>query len=271
MPVILDPNIKSYYEQAREGDRLERGPYKLELARTQELVLRFLPPASCKILDIGGGTGIYAGWLASIGYEVHLLDVMPNHIEQAKQDSTNAQVASFRVGDARELPYQDHSADAVLLFGPLYHLLSKQDRLKTLSEAYRVLRPKGIMLAVGISRYALLLDGLFEDFYTNADFAITVLKNVTTGEHDNPKQIPHYFTTAFFYHPNEFKSEVSEAGFDLENLYAIEGPARLMPDFDDHWDNLERRELILNLIRLIETEPTVIGSSAHMMIVGRKG
>jgi ubiquinone/menaquinone biosynthesis C-methylase UbiE len=270
MPAILAPNVKSYYEQDRESNRLERGPYKLEFARTQELVLRFLPKTPCKILDIGGGTGIYAGWLANLGHEVHLFDVMPNHIEQAKAIPDNARIASFTLGDARELSFETQSADVVLLFGPLYHLLKKDDRLKCLHEAHRVLKPNGLFLAVGISRYAMLLDGLFEDFYTYEDFAITVMKNVTTGEHDNPKQVPHYFTTAFFYHPHQFRDEVLEAGFNIDNLYAIEGPARLMPSFDDHWNNLERREMILNLIRLIETEPTVIGTSAHMLMVAKK-
>jgi ubiquinone/menaquinone biosynthesis C-methylase UbiE len=270
MPVILDPNVRSYYEQDRESDRLERGPYKLEFSRTQELVLRFLPHDPCTILDIGGGTGIYAGWLANRGHEVHLMDVMPNHIEQAKCLPENANIKSFKVGDARELEYQTESADVVLLFGPLYHLLDKQDRLRCLREAYRVLKPNGLLFAVGISRYALLLDGLFEDFYTNEDFAITVMKNVMTGVHDNPKQIPHYFTTAFFYHPQQFKDEVLEAEFEVNQLYAIEGPARLMHAFDQHWNDPERRELVLNLIRLIETESTLIGSSAHVMMVARK-
>ncbi len=270
MPVVLDPNIKSYYEQDRESDRLERGPYKLEFSRTQELVLRFLPQNPCTILDIGGGTGIYAGWLASKGHDVHLIDIMPNHIEQAKQNPENARIKSFKVGDARELDYETESADITLLFGPLYHLLNKEDRLRCLGEAYRVLKPNGFLFAVGISRYALLLDGLFEDFYTNDDFAITVMKNVMTGEHDNPKQIQHYFTTAFFYHPQQFKDEVLAAGFTIEDLYALEGPARLMHAFDQHWDDPERRELVLNLIRLIETESTLIGASAHMMMVAKK-
>jgi 2-polyprenyl-3-methyl-5-hydroxy-6-metoxy-1,4-benzoquinol methylase len=72
-----------HYEQVDEDSRLLQGWGQLELARTQELIIRALKQAPAKILDVGGGSGIYSAWLASLGYEVHLLDLVPKHIEQA--------------------------------------------------------------------------------------------------------------------------------------------------------------------------------------------
>jgi ubiquinone/menaquinone biosynthesis C-methylase UbiE len=98
---------------------------QLELARTQELLQRYLPPPSAVIVDAGGGSGVYAGWLARLGYEVHLIDPVPKHVEQARAASarqTDHPVASIRLGDARRLELPDQSVDAVLLLGPLYHL-----------------------------------------------------------------------------------------------------------------------------------------------------
>src|SRR5207248_4341704 len=104
----------------------------------------------------------YALWLAQKGYAVHLLDVMPVHIEQARAASEQSAtpLASLRVGDARELPFADSSADLVLMLGPLYHLTERDDRIRVLQEARRVLRSGGWMVAAAISRFTSTLDGL---------------------------------------------------------------------------------------------------------------
>jgi ubiquinone/menaquinone biosynthesis C-methylase UbiE len=115
------------------------------------------------IFDVGGGPGVYACRLAKQGYEVHLVDALPLHVEMARQASQaqpDAPLASIVVGDAHSLKRPDTSVDVVLLFGPLYHLTERADRLTALREAYRILRPCGILLAMGISRFASVLDGI---------------------------------------------------------------------------------------------------------------
>jgi ubiquinone/menaquinone biosynthesis C-methylase UbiE len=121
-----------------------------------------LPPSS-STLDIGGAAGVYALWLARQGHEVHLVDPVPHHVEQARQASeaqATYPLASCTIGDARNVEYADRSADAVLLLGPLYHLTERAERLKALREAHRVLRPGGLVFAVTISRFASLLSGM---------------------------------------------------------------------------------------------------------------
>ncbi len=114
-----------------------------------------LPAAPATVVDVGGGAGVYAIPLASAGYQVHLIDPVPLHVEQAAAASRQAgtPLASISAGDARELPMADDSADAVLLLGPLYHLTSREDRVTALREARRVLRPGGIAIAKALSRF----------------------------------------------------------------------------------------------------------------------
>ena len=71
---LLDAAIRGYYDGDKEDERLFVRLGRLEYARTQELLLRHLPPPPLAILDVGGGTGVYAAWLADLGYTVHLLD-----------------------------------------------------------------------------------------------------------------------------------------------------------------------------------------------------
>lgn len=270
----LSYEILSHYESSNEAQRLSSGAGQLELGRTQELVKRFLPPAPAVIFDVGGGSGVYACWLAKQGYEVHLIDPVPLHIEQTRQASQNQPdhpLASVALGDARQLDRPDASVDAVLLFGPLYHLTERHERVAALREAHRILRNGGLVLAVGISRFASTLDGLFRGLLDDPEFVGIVQRDLTDGQHRNPTNHPAYFTTAFFHHPEELKAEIEEAGLLCERTLAIEGPGWILQNFEEHWDDRERRERLLDALRWLEDEPSLIGVSAHIMVVARKG
>lgn len=266
-------DIHGYYNQGREHDRLTRGSAKLELARTQEIILRYLPKSPVTVLDIGGGAGIYALWLAQTGYTVHLVDFVPLHIEQAKSASDRQPdhpLASARVGDARQLDFPDASAEAVLLLGPLYHLPERTERLAALCEAYRVLKPSGILFAAAISRFASLLDGLNRSFLADPHFAELTERDLVDGQHRNPTEQPGYFTTAYFHYPTELQAELTEAGFQVETTLAVEGPVGFMSDFDTFWDDEVLRERLLRFLRMVESELTMLGATGHIMSIGRK-
>jgi SAM-dependent methyltransferase len=163
----INPEVTEHYANGRERERLSRFAGVLEFARTQELIRRYAPAAPAEVYDIGGGTGPYAFWLGDLGYRVHLLDILTVHVELARQEAQHHRpLASIEQGDARRVKWADGSADIVLLLGPLYHLTERDDRLQALREAARVLRGGGMLFAVGISRYASLLDGLFRGILT---------------------------------------------------------------------------------------------------------
>jgi ubiquinone/menaquinone biosynthesis C-methylase UbiE len=261
-----------HYEQVDEDSRLLQGWGQLELVRTQELILRALKPAPARVLDVGGGSGIYSAWLASLGYEVFLLDLVPKHIEQARDRSARQQkqIAGMRVGDARHLEEPDSSMDAVLLLGPLYHLNDRQDRIASLKEAFRVLAPGGLLFTAAISRFASLFDSLRYGFFGDPLFVPILDRDLTDGQHRNPTGNPLYFTTAFFHRPGELSRELLEAGFRVESLCAIEGPGWLADDFDDLWTDQALRQRLLESIRKVEREPTILGASPHILAIGRK-
>jgi len=268
-----DEEIINHYATGYEANRLNGHGGQLERDRTRELLLRFLPAAPATILDIGGGPGGHACWLAKQGYEVHLMDIVPLHVEMAIASSgrqPEAPLASATVGDARSLSLNDESADALLLFGPLYHLTDKADRLRALAEAHRALKPNGTLFAVGISRFASTMDGLRAGFLKDSRFAVIVDQDLKTGHHHNPTDNPMYFMHAFFHHPDELRSEVADAGFRLRGMYGIEGPGWLARDFDEWWARPDYRERLLNIARALENEPSLLGISAHLMVVASR-
>jgi ubiquinone/menaquinone biosynthesis C-methylase UbiE len=262
-----------HYEQVSESSRLATGVFQIERARTEELILRHLPPAPATILDIGGGAGAYALWFATRGYSVHLVDPVPKHVEQARLASAKQPelpLASAEIGDARQLSFPDSSADAVLLLGPLYHLLDRNDRLAALREAHRVVRPGGFVWGAGISRFASFFDSLSTGFFSDPPFAPILDRDLAEGQHRNMTDNPIYFTDAFFHRPGELSREFLAAGFEVVAVVAIEGPGWLARDFDQLWKVPAQRERLLECVRKVEREPSILGASAHIMCIGRK-
>jgi SAM-dependent methyltransferase len=259
MPTSLEPHILSYYESGQEAERLESPFSRWEKVRTLDLLARFLPPAPALILDVGGAAGAYAFPLAQKGYVVDLIDPVPLHIEQAKQRAAIDQPGprKFQVGDARAIPCDDGVADAVLFFGPLYHLTDSDDRIQAIREARRVLRPGGVLMAVAISRFASALDGMARGLIQDPDFVRIVEQDLATGQHRNETRNLDYFTTAFFHHPDELKTELLAAGFSDAKLCAIEGPLWTVPETVS--------DEFMATVRALENEPTLMGASAHIM------
>jgi len=268
----LDPRIAAYYEQAPEESRLEHGAFRLEDVRTRELVLRHAPEPPADVLDVGGAAGAYAFWLTELGYGVRLRDATPRLVELARQRNDHAarKLLACDVADARALPDANESAAMVLLLGPLYHLVEAADRRAALSEAARVLQPGGVLVAAGISRWASALDGLARELLADPEFVRIVERDLLDGQHRNPTSRLDYFTTAYFHHPDELRREVADAGLAIEGLYGVEGPGWILPDLVERWNDPGRCEILLHVARALESEPAVLGSSAHLIAVGRK-
>lgn len=266
----MDRDVIRYYENLEnESDRLDRGTARLEGERTREILREHLPAPPARILDVGGGPGAYAFWLAEQSYEVHLLDIVPLHIEQAKERDKGGILKSAAVSDARTLDFETDSVDAVLLLGPLYHLPERPDRIAALEESLRVLKPGGVLFCAAISQFASLLDGLKKGYLFNPEFSKIVLKDLNEGRHENPEMDPRYFTTARFHRPEELEEEITEAGFDLMKTVGLEGPAWLLGNFDDLWADASKRAEMLTFLKLIETESSLLGVSAHILSVAK--
>ncbi len=88
--------------------------------------------------------------------------------------------------------------------------------------------------------------------------------------HRNDTERVDYFTTAFFHRPDELSSELSAAGFVDVSVLGVEGPAWMLHDFDERWDNPLLREDVMDVARRLEAEPSIVGASAHLLGIGRK-
>lgn len=257
----IDRRVVRRYEVADEDERLWRpGIGDLVRLRTWDIFARFLPPAG-RVLDVGGGPGTHAAHLAARGYDVTLVDPVPRHVERAAERGIDA-----RLGVAGHLPADDASADAVLLMGPLYHLVERADRLAALREARRALRPGGRLLAEVIARHAWVLDASRKGLLDSPGVAASVERSVATGLSQDPAGFSDGAFWAYFHRTGELRDELAEAGFDGIELVAVEGFAWLLGDLEAQ---MADPEPLLRAVRLTESEPSMLGCSAHIIGVGR--
>lgn len=216
------------------------------------------------MLDVGGATGVYAAPLAALGYDVHVVDPVPEHVAAAAEHPG----VTAAVGDARELPEPDASADAVLLLGPMYHLPDRADRVRAWQEAARVVRPGGPVIGATISRFASLMDGFAKRFFADERFRPLVEGALASGRHDNADATRTWFTTAYFHRPDELPAEVADAGLTLDRIVAVESPLWLLGDrLDDLLTDDEWVATMLDMLRRVETEPSLLGASSHQLTI----
>jgi SAM-dependent methyltransferase len=271
MDESIADEIRVYYEDDYdESQRIVKGLHEIELVRTREIIERHLPAGRLRILDIGGGTGVHAKWLAGLGHSVELVDPMPRHVAAARALGAAGLPITASTGDARRLTQPDDAFDAVLMLGPLYHLTERSDRLQAWREALRVARPGGVVIAAAISRFASLFDGLVLDIFDDPDFRLIVERDLETGQHRNPGRVDNWFTTSYFHLPDELRGEAEEAGANIVGLFGVEGLAAWLRHLADRWDDPEARDLILASIRRTESEPTLSSLSQHMLLVARR-
>ena len=267
----IDPKGLAGYNSGVEKGRLHRGLGFIEFARTKEILLEELPAPPAVIYDIGGAYGEYAYWLASLGYEVHLFDLAEEHIRMARDmaGSMSLPLNSAEVADARGIPRPDASADAILLFGPLYHLVEADERRKCLDECRRLLKSGGKLFTANITCFATALK--YTELYDRRpllddDKIYSMIENtVRTGLHTGGE-----IGLIYLHRPDALRREVAAAGFADVELRGVIGPGWIVSNIDEVWDDPVKREAILRIVRLLEREESLLGFSTHFISISTR-
>jgi S-adenosylmethionine-dependent methyltransferase len=270
--------VRAYYASfgEREWARLENpDDGAVEFAITCHTLATYLPPEA-RVLDIGGGPGRYAIWLAQRGHRVVLADLSPELLSLARakvdQAGVGAMVEEIVEADACDLSrWADHAFDAALCLGPFYHLPDPDDRHRAATELARVLCPGGTAFVALMPRYGFLRRTLAipdeRHHLAQPDFVARLLED---GVFVN--DMPGRFTDGYGVRPEEVTPTFEGYGFTSLALLSAEGIVvdiqRAISELAE--DDPATYQAAFDLLLRTASDPSILGMASHLLYVGRK-
>lgn len=262
-------DIAVFYNRNQESEHGRLDRHQLELDLTWRYLNQYLTRQGT-ILEIGSATGRYTLELARRGYAITAVDLSEGLLEKCKEnvarEGLEKQVRFIRA-DARNLGgIAKDDFDAILLMGPLYHLVVETDRKTALKEASDRLREGGILFSAFISRF-----GLMSDLLRNVPSWIEDQTDVwSVLEHGkDPEDHPHGGFRGYFAQPREIAPLHEGIGFDTLVLAGVEP---VIAADDESYNQLQgkQRQQWLDVLYALSSEPSILGASRHLLYVGRK-
>lgn len=267
--------VEAYYEQFDEWGRLDAPAGKLEFERALALLDRHLPHP-CRVLDLGGGPGRYTIALAQRGHRVVLADLSFRLLDVAKQKFREAGVENYveamvRTNATDLSQLQDTSFDAVVAFGPFYHLTHVDERARAACEVARVLKVGGMGFATFIPRLSGLV-GLIDRATRSPDQvnASSFGEAATTGVFRNLSS--RGFQEGCYPDPKEMIELLQQVGLTPVETASLRGIANML-ETQLETIRIQDPPLYVQILKSIDataTDASVIGMSGHAVCVVRK-
>lgn len=279
----IDKSVLAGYNAGIEKNRLRTGIGLIEFERTKELLLEHLPKPPAVVYDIGGGYGEYSWWLASLGYEVHLFDLAETNIEMSKElasEYPDSALKDAMVCDARSIPRENDSADAILFMGPLYSITEYEERILAIKECYRLLKIGGLLFSAALTPYSILLHCITvyhkegakkKNALDDPNIMAMIERELKDGCHINPgKTILNGLGTSHLHTAKALKTELANGGFTNTVVHGVMGGAWLAPNLEELLENEATKNALMATVRLLDTHEEVIGLSGHLLAVSAK-
>ena len=266
--------IQKYYGGFKEWDRLERADDgALEFAVNKAWIARYLPPPGARVLDLGGGPGRYALWLAELGYRTTLADLSPDLLDIARQQSKASGIDLEAIVEANALDlsqFADASFDAALCMGPMYHLIDHDDRTQAARELLRVVKPGAPVFVAFLNRLQLLKVAISPEIPFSPETFDFVKRWLEDGIFISPAL--GIFADAHFVHPQEVAPLMEAPGFETIDLISseslVDAVQKNLASFKDRQPDLY--PWLLEKLVAVANDSSIVGSAGHLLYIGRK-
>lgn len=262
--------IEQYYNKFNEEKRLNTRHGQIEFRITMKYIhdyidirmkeMGYSDKSELQLLDIGAGTGRYSVPLSDEGYTVTAVELVKYNLGILKQKGSNVNAIQGNALNLKKLV--DNTFDVTLLFGPMYHLMTREEKVKALSEAKRVTKPDGIILVAYImNEYAVVVYGIQENQIKDS-----VEKGLLSEEYHT---VPDEESLYDFVRIEDINSFNEEVGLTREKILSPDGPANYIRPFVNRLDE-ESYELFVQYQLKVCERPDLIGAGAHTVDILRK-
>lgn len=253
--------LEQYYNKFNEEKRLNSRHGHIEFLTSMKYIHEYLrKDGPSKILDVGAGTGRYSVALAEEGHDVTAVELVKYNLGILKQK--NSSVKAYQ-GNALKLSrFPDNEFDVVLVFGPMYHLYSFEDKVKALTEAKRVVKEDGVILvAYVMNEYSVLTYGFKENHI------LELLKNgkLTEEFRVNPEEKDLYD----YVRMEDIAAYNKEAGLTRIKIISADGPADYMRPVLNAMDEETYQAFIAYHLATCE-RMELMGACAHTVDILKK-
>ena len=262
--------VERLYDNDPQREWARETRHRTEFAVTRRALANYLPPPPATIADLGGGPGRYAIPLARQGYAVTLVDLSRGNLALAQAKAVETGVALTAVIHANVLslpPLPEEGYDAVLLLGPLYHLLEQSEREQAVAVAHALLKPGGLIFAAFITRFAPIREMAINNPAWIMEHPTRLKEILETGIHrmEPGEKNPDFY----FAHPDEIRPFMESAGLEMVNLIGVEG---VVAEHEEKINQLtgELWEKWVDLNYWLGQDPALHGAADHLLYVGRK-
>jgi S-adenosylmethionine-dependent methyltransferase len=260
-------NVRKFYDETvnYEWNRLDRHLVEFELSK--RYIERYVK-TNDKVLDLGGGPGKYSLFLSQLGCEVTLADLSQNNVDFAlrKAEEFGLSLNGLQA-DCRDLSaLEDEQYDHILCMGPMYHLKDENDRVKTINECLRKLKPNGTMFVAFVSSYSFVWDYLIRDPSLILDEERRSQLRIIV---DDKNFVGYGFSENFFVRPRDVLSFFEP--FSLDKLHLINCESFLYLRESELLS--QRPEVVsawLDLAEQVCEREDLLSLAEHLMYVGRK-
>ena len=269
--------IENYYNFMAEEEerRLFKDYYhRLEYIVTMYYINKHFPKSG-RVLDCGCGPGHYAIALARRGYNVALVDISSKLLSIAREKFCRENLedrilAVVKTSSTNLKVFSDNFFDAALCLGPMYHLITEEEKRRTAKELFRVLKPRGVLIVAAISYFGVLgtilarypeeiLDEKHKEVFEKG---IWRASKYYTGKH--------VFPDAYFWKPLELKEFLEKHGFETVEMAACEGIfTHLREQVNEAGKDIKKWHKIIELVIRTSNDPTIVGHTEHFLWIGK--